>query len=65
MTTTATVETVGELGQRLTGAVLTPVSPGYDEVRRVHNGLVDKRPAVIARRHRSEARAERRYRWLG
>jgi hypothetical protein len=49
MTTMATVETVGELGQRLSRAVLTPVSPGCDEVRRVHNGLVDKRPAVIAR----------------
>ena len=49
MTTMTTVETVGELGQRLSGAVLTPVSPGCDEVRRVHNGLVDKHPAVIAR----------------
>jgi hypothetical protein len=49
MTTMARVETVGGLGQRLSRAVLTPVSPGCDEVRRVHNGLVDKRPAVIAR----------------
>src|SRR4030095_1577271 len=24
---------------------------GYDEARRVHNGLVDKRPALIARCH--------------
>jgi FAD/FMN-containing dehydrogenase len=49
MATTTTIETVGELGQRFSGAVLTPETPGYDEVRRVHNGLVDKRPAVIAR----------------
>ncbi len=49
MTTMTTVETAAELGQRVSGAVLTPEDPGYDEVRRVHNGLVDKRPAVIAR----------------
>jgi hypothetical protein len=49
MATTTTIETVGELGQRFSGAVLTPETPGYDEMRRVHNGLVDKRPAVIAR----------------
>src|SRR5205814_1835842 len=24
-------------------------NPGYDDVRRVHNGLIDKRPALIAR----------------
>jgi FAD/FMN-containing dehydrogenase len=28
---------------------LLPGDHGYDEVRRVHNGLVDKRPALIAR----------------
>src|SRR5262245_5659816 len=28
---------------------LLPGDQGYDEVRRVHNGLVDKRPALIAR----------------
>ena len=31
------------------GDVLRPEDPTYDEVRRVHNGLVDKRPALIAR----------------
>jgi FAD/FMN-containing dehydrogenase len=31
------------------GQVLRPDDPGYDEARRVHNGLVDKRPALIAR----------------
>jgi FAD/FMN-containing dehydrogenase len=31
------------------GQVLAPEDPAYDEVRRVHNGLVDKRPALIAR----------------
>jgi FAD/FMN-containing dehydrogenase len=31
------------------GPVLAPGDPGYDEARRVHNGLIDKHPAVIAR----------------
>jgi hypothetical protein len=29
--------------------VLRPRDPGYDEARRVHNGLIDKRPGVIVR----------------
>lgn len=33
----------------LSGMLLTPGDPGYEEVRRVHNGMIDKRPAVIAR----------------
>lgn len=31
------------------GELLTPHTNGYDHVRRVHNGLVDRRPALIAR----------------
>jgi FAD/FMN-containing dehydrogenase len=41
-----------ELEQELTGfsgELVTPSDPGYDDVRRVHNGMVDKRPALIAR----------------
>jgi FAD/FMN-containing dehydrogenase len=34
---------------RLTGALLRPGDPGYEETRRVHNGMVDKRPALIVR----------------
>jgi FAD/FMN-containing dehydrogenase len=30
-------------------AVLEPGQAGYDEARRIHNGLIDKHPAVIAR----------------
>lgn len=33
----------------LSGEVLSPGHAGYEEARRVHNGLVDKRPALIAR----------------
>jgi len=31
------------------GRLLPPGAPGYDEARQLHNGLVDKRPALIAR----------------
>jgi FAD/FMN-containing dehydrogenase len=31
------------------GQLLQPGAVGYDEARRVHNGLIDKRPALIAR----------------
>ncbi len=31
------------------GELLRPGEPGYEEARRIHNGLIDKRPALIAR----------------
>jgi FAD/FMN-containing dehydrogenase len=34
---------------RLTGEVIAPDHPGYDAARRVWNGMIDKRPAAIAR----------------
>ncbi|QIG47093.1 FAD-binding oxidoreductase [Nordella sp. HKS 07] len=40
---------VSELAKTFAGQLLQPNSPGYDEARRVHNGLIDKRPALIAR----------------
>ncbi len=40
---------VSELSPTFTGRLLLPADPDYEEVRKVHNGLVDKRPALIAR----------------
>jgi FAD/FMN-containing dehydrogenase len=37
------------LGEVFSGPVLARGDRGYDEARRVHNGLVDRHPAVIAR----------------
>ena len=31
------------------GELLQPTDAGYDDARRIHNGLIDKRPALIAR----------------
>jgi FAD/FMN-containing dehydrogenase len=40
---------VSELATSFGGQLLQPADAGYDEARRVHNGLIDKRPALIAR----------------
>jgi len=46
---TATVDRISEFAGRFAGQLLQPNEAGYDEARRLHNGLVDKRPALIAR----------------
>ena len=38
-----------ELAAAFNGSFVGPDDAGYDEVRAVHNGLVDKRPGLIAR----------------
>jgi len=38
-----------DLAGRISGRVLRPADDGYDATRRVHNGLVDRTPAVIIR----------------
>jgi FAD/FMN-containing dehydrogenase len=40
---------VDALAAALTGRLLQPGDDGYDESRQVHNGLVDRRPALIVR----------------
>jgi FAD/FMN-containing dehydrogenase len=42
-------QVIADLAPSFGGQLLQPVDPGYEEARRVHNGLVDKRPALIAR----------------
>ena len=37
-----------DLSARFLGVLLRPDQSGYDEVRRVHNGMIDRRPALIA-----------------
>ncbi len=38
-----------DLSGRVSGRVLRPTDDGYEAARRVHNGLVDRAPAVIVR----------------
>jgi FAD/FMN-containing dehydrogenase len=40
---------IGNLSKRISGAVLARHDPGYDQARAVHNGLVDRKPALIVR----------------
>ena len=38
-----------EISTTFTGQLLQPLDAGYEDARRVHNGLIDKRPALVAR----------------
>jgi FAD/FMN-containing dehydrogenase len=42
-------ETLGAFAGRLRGDLLGPADKGYEEARRVWNGMIDKKPALIAR----------------
>jgi FAD/FMN-containing dehydrogenase len=41
------------LRAQMAGVILLPADAAYEETRRVHNGLIDRRPAVVARCHGS------------
>ena len=41
--------TIAELREQVRGPVVEPGDDGYDELRRVHNGMHDRRPALIVR----------------
>jgi FAD/FMN-containing dehydrogenase len=49
MTVTPDATLLDDLAGRVSGRVLRPADEGYDAARRVHNGLVDRTPAVIVR----------------
>lgn len=40
---------VSGLREDFSGSILSPGSEGYETARRVHNGMIDRRPALIAR----------------
>jgi FAD/FMN-containing dehydrogenase len=48
-TVSADAGRVDEIRATFSGTVLLPEDEGYAEARAVHNGLIDRRPAVIAR----------------
>lgn len=46
---TVDISPLDELGNLLGGDLITPAHDRYDEARKVWNGMIDKRPAAIAR----------------
>ncbi len=42
-------ETIDKFAQRLRGTLIGRDHPDYDEVRKLYNGMIDKRPLLIAR----------------
>jgi FAD/FMN-containing dehydrogenase len=53
MTTTTALdaERIETLSAACSGTLLQPTDEGYEDARRIHNGLIDKRPALIVRCH--------------
>ena len=49
MAASSLVSAVSELAKTFGGQLLQQSDMGYDVARKVHNGLIDKRPALIAR----------------
>jgi FAD/FMN-containing dehydrogenase len=45
----ANKEAIQQFGESLRGELITTGDAGYDEARKVYNGSIDKRPAMIAR----------------
>ena len=57
-------EAVAGLRASLYGETIDPAHPAYDQARRVYNGMIDKRPALIAR-CRTTADVTAAVRWAG
>ncbi len=49
MSTTLDPALAAELRERIGGTILAPEDDGYDDARTIHNGLIDRRPALIVR----------------
>jgi FAD/FMN-containing dehydrogenase len=49
MSTTLDDALLADLTSRATGSVITPDQAGYDEARTIHNGHIDRKPALIVR----------------
>jgi FAD/FMN-containing dehydrogenase len=49
MSTTLDSALVADLAAQVSGSVLGPQDAAYDSARAVHNGLIDRRPALIVR----------------
>lgn len=47
--TTLDASTVTGFAANLRGKLLLPQSPGYDDARKIWNGMIDRKPALIAR----------------
>jgi FAD/FMN-containing dehydrogenase len=48
-TMSGTIKVADAVREAFTGELTGPADPAYEQARRVHNGLIDKRPALIAR----------------
>src|SRR5262249_2722408 len=47
MATVTTLEGLEELRPQLKGDLITPEDAAYEEARKVYNGMIDKRPALV------------------
>src|SRR5213078_1580044 len=46
---TMATSAIDDLRKKVKGEVITPGDGGYEEARKVHNGMIDKRPAAVVR----------------
>jgi FAD/FMN-containing dehydrogenase len=42
-------KSIADLSARFSGVLLRPGESGYDDARKIHNGMIDRNPALIAR----------------